>query len=104
MTESSTDSANAEPAALARTPLHDLHRKLGARMVPFAGYDMPVQYKTASSPSIITRARERDCSTCRIWDSFLTGPDHETTARALEALIPAISSISRAESSATRNC
>ncbi len=29
---------------LKRTPLHNLHRKLGARMVPFAGYDMPVQY------------------------------------------------------------
>jgi aminomethyltransferase len=31
-------------AALKRTPLHDLHRALGARMVPFAGYEMPVQY------------------------------------------------------------
>lgn len=28
----------------ARTPLHSLHLELGARMVPFAGYDMPVQY------------------------------------------------------------
>jgi aminomethyltransferase len=27
-----------------RTPLHALHLQLGARMVPFAGYDMPVQY------------------------------------------------------------
>ena len=26
------------------TPLHDLHQALGARMVPFAGYSMPVQY------------------------------------------------------------
>ena len=26
------------------TPLHSLHLSLGARMVPFAGYDMPVQY------------------------------------------------------------
>ncbi len=26
------------------TPLHALHRELGAKMVPFAGYDMPVQY------------------------------------------------------------
>jgi len=31
-------------AALRRTPLHDLHRELGARLVPFAGYEMPVQY------------------------------------------------------------
>ncbi|MFD2740505.1 glycine cleavage system aminomethyltransferase GcvT [Sulfitobacter aestuarii] len=29
---------------LKRTSLHDLHVELGARMVPFAGYDMPVQY------------------------------------------------------------
>ena len=34
------------PAAtpLRFTPLHDLHVALGARMVPFAGYEMPVQY------------------------------------------------------------
>ncbi len=29
---------------LRRTPLHALHRELGARLVPFAGYEMPVQY------------------------------------------------------------
>ena len=29
---------------LLNTPLHALHLELGARMVPFAGYDMPVQY------------------------------------------------------------
>ena len=29
---------------LLKTPLHDLHVDLGARMVPFAGYNMPVQY------------------------------------------------------------
>ncbi len=32
------------PQALLETPLHDLHVELGARMVPFAGYSMPVQY------------------------------------------------------------
>ncbi|SEJ00069.1 aminomethyltransferase [Azotobacter beijerinckii] len=32
------------PETLARTPLHALHLELGARMVPFAGYEMPVQY------------------------------------------------------------
>jgi aminomethyltransferase len=31
---------------LSRTPLYDLHLELGARMVPFAGYEMPVQYPT----------------------------------------------------------
>ncbi len=33
-------------ADLQRTPLYDLHLRLGARMVPFAGYEMPVQYPT----------------------------------------------------------
>lgn len=36
---------NDSSAALAQTPLHDLHVGLGARMVPFAGYSMPVQYR-----------------------------------------------------------
>jgi aminomethyltransferase len=39
----STD-ASPPTAALLKTPLHDLHLELGARMVPFAGYSMPVQY------------------------------------------------------------
>ena len=34
----------ATPAPLRHTPLHALHTALGARMVPFAGYAMPVQY------------------------------------------------------------
>lgn len=33
-----------EIGQLARSPLHDLHVALGARLVPFAGYEMPVQY------------------------------------------------------------
>ena len=38
-------SENASPSApLLTTPLHALHTELGARMVPFGGYDMPVQY------------------------------------------------------------
>ena len=32
------------PEPLLKTPLNDLHISLGARMVPFAGYSMPVQY------------------------------------------------------------
>ena len=40
----STPSDSAETTALRTTPLHALHLELGARMVPFAGYSMPVQY------------------------------------------------------------
>lgn len=31
--------------SLAKTPLYDLHLELGGKLVPFAGYEMPVQYK-----------------------------------------------------------
>jgi aminomethyltransferase len=44
----SASDASREPppseAALERTPLHALHLRLGARMVPFAGYEMPVSF------------------------------------------------------------
>ena len=36
--------ADLTEAALKRTPLHGLHQRLGAKMVPFAGWEMPVQY------------------------------------------------------------
>ena len=40
----SDNSASAPGEPLLTTPLHELHVELGAKMVPFAGYDMPVQY------------------------------------------------------------
>jgi aminomethyltransferase len=43
---------------LQRTPLHDRHVALGARMVPFAGWDMPVQYEGVI-PEV--RAVRSDC-------------------------------------------
>jgi aminomethyltransferase len=39
-----TPAAPAETEPLRRTPLHEVHRAAGARMVPFAGWEMPVQY------------------------------------------------------------
>jgi aminomethyltransferase len=39
-----SSTSSAPPDSLEKTPLHDLHVQLGARMVPFAGYSMPVQY------------------------------------------------------------
>ena len=40
---------------LLTTPLHGLHKELGARMVPFAGYDMPVWYTSVSEEHHATR-------------------------------------------------
>ena len=38
------DNPQTAETSMARTPLHALHLELGARMVPFAGYEMPVRY------------------------------------------------------------
>jgi glycine cleavage system aminomethyltransferase T len=45
-----------------RTPLHDVHIALGAKMVPFAGFEMPVQYPagiTAEHKSVRENDDER---------------------------------------------
>ncbi len=55
---------------LKHTPLHALHTQLGAKMVPFAGYDMPVQYRWVLKKSMSIPASGVACSMCRIWDRF----------------------------------
>jgi aminomethyltransferase len=76
---------------LQKTPLHALHLSLGARMVPFAGYDMPVQYPTGVlKEHLATRAL------CGLFDvshmgQVLVRPKSgkiEDAALALERLIP----------------
>jgi aminomethyltransferase len=42
---------------LRRTPLFDLHRRLGARMVEFAGFAMPVQYASILQEHACVRER-----------------------------------------------
>ncbi|MDJ1157847.1 glycine cleavage system aminomethyltransferase GcvT [Chelatococcus sp. SYSU_G07232] len=77
-------------APLKTTPLHSRHVALGARMVPFAGYDMPVQYpKGIIAEHAHTREAAGLFDVSHMGQAFLVGPDHETTARALEALVPA---------------
>ncbi|TAL23249.1 MAG: glycine cleavage system aminomethyltransferase GcvT, partial [Aquabacterium sp.] len=80
-------SAAASPTApLLRTPLHPLHVELGARMVPFAGYDMPVQY-----PAGILAEHRHTRSAAGLFDVShmgqvrLVGAD---AATALETLVP----------------
>ncbi len=84
--------SNAPEAAapLMKTPLHERHVLSGARMVPFAGYDMPVQYRDGiMAEHLWTREKAGLFDVSHMGQAFLVGPDHETTARALEALIPA---------------
>lgn len=74
---------------LKSTPLSDLHEELGARMVPFAGYSMPVQYPTGiMAEHVHTRTHAGLFDVSHMGQAFLVGPDHKTTARALEALTP----------------
>jgi aminomethyltransferase len=83
-------SANSSDASLQRTPLYELHVSLGAKMVPFAGYEMPVQYPLGVlKEHLHTRAGAGLFDVSHMGQAFLTGPDHETTAAALEALVPA---------------
>ena len=72
--------------ALSKTPLHALHLELGARMVPFAGYEMPVQYAAG------LMAEHRHCrASAALFDVShmgqvrLVGAD---AAAALETLVP----------------
>jgi len=75
--------------ALEVTPLHALHIELGAKMVPFAGYDMPVQYKDGVlTEHLHTRAEAGLFDVSHMGQAFLVGPDHETVSKALEALVP----------------
>jgi aminomethyltransferase len=76
--------------ALLQTPLHAEHVALGGRMVPFAGYAMPVQYPTGIlTEHNWTREHAGLFDVSHMGQAFLAGPNHETTARALEALVPA---------------
>ncbi len=83
----STESAtSALPIPLLKTPLYDLHVALGARMVPFAGYTMPVQY-----PSGLVAEHHHTRNHAGLFDVShmgqlrLVGPD---AAAAFETLMP----------------
>ncbi|HEX6535784.1 MAG TPA: glycine cleavage system aminomethyltransferase GcvT [Gemmatimonadaceae bacterium] len=67
---------SASAQSLRHTPFHDIHVALGAKMVPFAGYEMPVQYPTG-----ITAEHKAVRERCGLFDVShmgefeITGPD-----------------------------
>ncbi|MGU7842940.1 glycine cleavage system aminomethyltransferase GcvT [Burkholderia sp. AW33-5] len=72
--------------SLSRTPLHDLHVELGAKMVPFAGYEMPVQYPLGIlKEHLHTREQAGLFDVSHMGQVLLSGPD---AAAALETLVP----------------
>src|SRR6478672_6463409 len=82
--------APASDQLLRRTPLYAQHVALGAKMVPFAGYAMPVQYPLGIlKEHLHTRAQAGLFDVSHMGQAFLIGPNHAATAAALEALVPA---------------
>ena len=79
---------DAPSETLRRTPLYDLHLELGGRMVPFAGYSMPVQYEGILAEHRWTREHAGLFDVSHMGQRFLIGPDHAAVSAALEALTP----------------
>jgi aminomethyltransferase len=76
----------AEATPLRRTPLYDLHVARGARMVAFAGYEMPVQYPAGIiAEHLHTRAQAGLFDVSHMGQIRLHG---DSAARTLEALVP----------------
>ena len=85
LTDTPAHSATPETSLL-RTPLYDLHLELGARMVPFAGYSMPVQYPAGlMAEHLHTRTAAGLFDVSHMGQLRISGGD---AAAALESLMP----------------
>ncbi|WP_299503397.1 glycine cleavage system aminomethyltransferase GcvT [uncultured Roseobacter sp.] len=74
---------------LLKTPLFSLHESLGAKMVPFAGYAMPVQYPMGvMQEHLHTRSAAGLFDVSHMGQVILSGPSWEAVALAFEALVP----------------
>lgn len=78
-----------DKTALKKTPLFDLHVELGARMVPFAGYDMPVQYPLGvMKEHLHTRAKAGLFDVSHMGQVVLRARDPDVAKTALERMVP----------------
>ncbi|MFU8882173.1 MAG: glycine cleavage system aminomethyltransferase GcvT [Rhodobacterales bacterium] len=74
---------------LLHLPLEELHVELGAKMVPFAGYAMPVHYGLGvMQEHLHTRAAAGLFDVSHMGQVILRGADYATVALAMEALVP----------------
>jgi aminomethyltransferase len=75
---------------LKRTPLFDEHMRLGARMVPFAGFEMPVQYPTGiMTEHNWTRQHAGLFDVSHMGQCNIVAESFERAAEAFEKLVPA---------------
>ena len=83
------DRSASQEAKLLKTPLYALHRELGAKLVPFAGYEMPVQYASG-----IVKEHNHVRSAAGLFDvshmgqARMTGAAFAAVAEVLETLVP----------------
>jgi aminomethyltransferase len=75
----------AAPASLKRTPLYNLHRELGAKMVDFGGWEMPVQYAGILEEHKAVRERVGLFDVSHMGEFAVTGPG---ALAALQSLTP----------------
>jgi len=74
------------PATVRRTPLYALHRELGGKLVPFAGYELPVQYPTGIlAEHLHTRASASLFDVSHMGQVEVTGDE---AAHWLEVMLP----------------
>ncbi|HEY1864206.1 MAG TPA: glycine cleavage system aminomethyltransferase GcvT [Roseiarcus sp.] len=73
-----------------KTPLHALHIELGARMAPFAGYDMPINYPAGVlAEHLHTRKGAGLFDVSHMGQALIEAADHAAVAGFLESLCPA---------------
>ena len=53
-----------------KTALYNYHKNLGAKFVPFAGYEMPIQYKDGIVKEHISTENMLDFLTFHTWGNF----------------------------------
>src|ERR687895_894606 len=67
----------AETDTLKRTPLHDRHVAAGAKLVPFAGWEMPVQYASIREEHMAVRRRVGVFDVSHMGEIETSGPQAE---------------------------
>ena len=80
-----SDDQSEDDLPLGKLPLDAWHRARGARMVPFAGYEMPIQYEGIVAEHEWTRTNAGLFDVSHMGQLLLSGPDLDT---AVEAVLP----------------
>ena len=75
-----------------KTPLYESHQAMGARLVDFAGWDMPIHYGSQIEEHHQVRQDAGMFDVSHMGQVVLRGADYATLAAALETLVPTRSS------------